>query len=123
PHVPADRQLLFEQTEVAGGKKLRFTSYVVHATAEVTGEDIYDAFVTRDTQSIGQMPLVSLRFTNTGARRFADLTGANIKKRLAIVLDNIIVSAPTLDEKISGGQAVIRLGQGGYQERFEEAQS
>jgi len=52
-------------------------------------------------------PYVSLSFDSRGARLFGQITGANIKKRLAIVLDGVVNSAPVIQDKITGGRAQI----------------
>jgi preprotein translocase subunit SecD len=52
-------------------------------------------------------PHVSLKFNAQGARDFDRITGENVKKRLAIVLDGMVHSAPVIQERISGGQAQI----------------
>lgn len=52
-------------------------------------------------------PNVSLEFNDEGAELFARLTGENIGKQIAIVLDGAVISAPNVQEKIEGGQAVI----------------
>jgi len=52
-------------------------------------------------------PHVSLKFNAQGAKDFDRITGENVKKRLAIVLDGVIHSAPVIQERISGGQAQI----------------
>lgn len=52
-------------------------------------------------------PYVSVSFNAAGAKIFEDITGANVKKRLAIILDNTIYSAPVIQERISGGNAQI----------------
>ncbi|MCE7976554.1 MAG: protein translocase subunit SecD [Nitrospira sp. NTP1] len=59
--------------------------------------------------SIGQFnePYVSVTFDAKGAREFDRITGENVKKRMAIVLDNTIYSAPVIQERISGGRAQI----------------
>ncbi|MDP1709424.1 MAG: protein translocase subunit SecD, partial [Candidatus Komeilibacteria bacterium] len=57
-------------------------------------------------QSTGA-PSVSLSFDDEGARLFEELTGANVGKRVAIFLDNNVLSAPVVQQKISGGKAVI----------------
>jgi len=54
-----------------------------------------------------QEPYVSITFDKTGARQFGKITGANVGKRLAIVLDGVVYSAPVIREKISGGRAQI----------------
>ena len=52
-------------------------------------------------------PIVQIEFTRDGGRVFARVTGANVGKRLGIVLDNKVYMAPNLKEKITGGSAVI----------------
>ena len=52
-------------------------------------------------------PYVSIKFDRKGARLFEQITGENVKKRLAIVLDNRVHTAPVIQEKISGGEARI----------------
>jgi preprotein translocase subunit SecD len=52
-------------------------------------------------------PHVSLKFNSRGAKEFDRITGENVKKRLAIVLDGVVHSAPVIQERISGGQAQI----------------
>ena len=52
-------------------------------------------------------PHVSLKFNAQGAKNFDRITAENVKKRLAIVLDGVIHSAPVIQERISGGQAQI----------------
>jgi preprotein translocase subunit SecD len=52
-------------------------------------------------------PYVSMEFDSQGARVFERITGENIKKRLAIVLDGTVYSAPVIQDKISGGKATI----------------
>jgi len=52
-------------------------------------------------------PHVSLKFNAQGAKDFDRITGDNVKKRLAIVLDGLVHSAPVIQERISGGQAQI----------------
>lgn len=54
-----------------------------------------------------QEPLVLLEFNDEGAKIFEDLTEKNLKKPLAIYIDNILISSPVVQEKISGGRAQI----------------
>jgi len=68
-------------------------------------------------------PFVSLTFDGTGATLFCDLTTDNVKKRMAIMLDDAVNSAPVINEPICGGRAQITLG-GLFrtsQELFDEA--
>lgn len=71
----------------------------------MTGEYITNAEVSIDTQY--NKPYVSLEFDPQGARLFERITGENVKKRLAIVLDGTVYSAPVIQERISGGRASI----------------
>ncbi len=52
-------------------------------------------------------PYVSLRFNEAGAKMFEDITAKNVKRRLAIILDSNLYSAPVIQEKIEGGNAQI----------------
>ncbi len=120
--VPPDRELLFSQEVIAAGKKTRYQSYVVHAATEMMGDDVTDAFVAQDTSSFDQRPEVSLKFSLTGAKRFEEITGRNVQKRMAIILDDVVESAPNIQGRIAGGQARITLGSGrDYQKVVDEA--
>ena len=69
----------------------------------VSGETLEDSQATFQDN----MPVVSFRFNQNGGRRFAQATTENVDKRLAIVLDNQIISAPVINEPIIGGSGVI----------------
>ncbi len=71
----------------------------------MTGEYITNAQVQIDHQY--NNPYVSLEFDSQGARLFERITEENVKKRLAIVLDGTVYSAPVIQDKISGGKASI----------------
>ncbi len=72
---------------------------LVEANVEVTGADLEDA----RTVMMGENGYseVSFRFNTEGAQKFGKLTGSNLQKNLAIVLDNTIQSAPTIQSRIS----------------------
>jgi preprotein translocase subunit SecD len=76
------------------------------ALTELTGADLTEASVSFDSQKSGK-PVIQLKFTKEGGDIFAALTEKNIGKPLAIILDNELVSAPIVQEKIVGGEAVI----------------
>ena len=71
----------------------------------MTGEDVADARPTFDNRD--NKPNVSLAFNARGAAMFERITGEHSKKRMAIVLDGKVHSAPTIQERISGGKASI----------------
>jgi SecD/SecF fusion protein len=75
--------------------------------AAVSGRDIRSAFVTRDDLGL---PAVGFSLTTDGARRFAELTSANIGRQVAIVLDDKVQSAPAIESAITGGEGIIRGG-------------
>ncbi|MPZ17339.1 MAG: hypothetical protein GEV06_05430 [Luteitalea sp.] len=75
--------------------------------AAVSGRDIRRAWVTRD--DFGR-PAVGFSLTPDGGRRFAELTSENIGRQLAIVLDDLVQSAPFIESAISGGEGIIRGG-------------
>ncbi len=70
----------------------------------VAGNELSDARVRSD--QLGRQA-VTLRFTDSGAVAFEKATAENIKKPLAIVLDDSVISAPTVQNRISGGEAEI----------------
>jgi preprotein translocase subunit SecD len=81
------------------------TPYLLKKRTLLTGAHLTDARVQIDSQY--NEPYVSIDFDKKGARDFERITGENVKKRLAIVLDNKVYSAPVIQEKIAGGKARI----------------
>ena len=70
----------------------------------LTGSDLKDA---RAQISQGNQAVVGLEFNSEGADKFADLTAKNIGKQIAIVLDGEVLTAPVVQEAITGGRAQI----------------
>lgn len=79
--------------------------FATDRTTSLTGADLAESSVVFD-QNTGK-PAVSLTFTKEGGDKFAKITGDNIGKPVAIVLDNEVISAPNVQEKIVGGTAQI----------------
>jgi preprotein translocase subunit SecD len=77
----------------------------VQRRAMVTGDQITDAQQSFD-QTDGS-PVVTIRFDSSGSRRFAKVTQENVNKPFAIILDNVVLSAPNINEPIMGGSAQI----------------
>ena len=90
-----------------GEPRLRARIYLF-GRAEVTGQAIEDAFVATDPQT--NKPYVAVNFNRDGAEAFGQLTGRNIKRRMAIVLDDHVASAPVIQTEIGGGRCQITLG-------------
>ena len=77
---------------------------MVEKTAVVSGEELTDAQPTFDQNG---RPAVSFRFNPSGARKFGDYTADNIGSPFAIVLDEEVISAPTIQDHIPGGSGII----------------
>jgi preprotein translocase subunit SecD len=102
--VPQGDEILFERIiDKESGKEFR-TPYLVKKRVMLAGDVLSDARV-----SIGQFnePYVAVSFDAKGAREFERITSENVKKRMAIVLDNTVYSAPVIQERIGGGRAQI----------------
>ena len=78
--------------------------YILERTPVVTGEELTDAQPAFDQNS---RPAVNFRFNPSGARKFGDYTLENIGAPFAIVLDNQVISAPTIQSHIPGGSGII----------------
>ena len=110
--LPENREISFQKEQGrddAGNPTADITwrTYFTIKTAGITGEYIDQAAVQFEEQG---KPYVSLTFNQEGAGIFADLTEKNVQKRMAIILDGKVQSAPVIQEKIGGGTARITLG-------------
>ena len=106
--VPESDEVLFQRRVDKQTKMEQKIPYVVRKKALLTGRDLATARVSIDQNT--SEPYVSVEFNAAGARAFADLTEANVGKRLAIVLDGNVHSAPVIREKIPSGRAQITGG-------------
>lgn len=88
----------------------RYRAMLLKAEVPLTGEYITDARVMPDPQT--NQPFVSLTLDGQGAKLFGDLTAANVGKNMAIVLDEVIASAPRINDRIPGGRVSITMGGG-----------
>jgi preprotein translocase subunit SecD len=79
--------------------------YELEASPLMTGEDLVDAQAAFDQQT--SQPVVNFRLTTGGARKFGDVTSANVGRLFAIVLDDKVISAPVIREPILGGSGQI----------------
>lgn len=82
--------------------------YLLKRRAEMDGEDIADARPYRvgDGVNVGEVA-VSLKFSGVGPKQFSAVTAANVGKQMAIVLDNQVISAPVIRDRIPNGEAQI----------------
>lgn len=105
-NIPPGDEILYQYTtDPKTGLQVKTTPFLLKKRSLITGEYITDARVQIDNRD--NTPYVSLSFNSRGAKLFERVTGENIRKRLAIVLDNNVNSAPVIQDKISGGRAQI----------------
>ena len=81
-----------------------FELYFVNAKPEITGNVVTNANATLDQNS---QNVVNMEMNTDGSNEWARITGANINKRCAIILDNSVFSAPVIRNRITGGRSVI----------------
>jgi preprotein translocase subunit SecD len=103
--LPANTDLLWGPEVDAVTGAVRRVPYVVERQVLMTGDVVADARVRPQTQLEG--PSVELDLNARGAKIFDELTAKHVSRRLAIVLDNTVYSAPVIRERISGGRASI----------------
>ncbi len=109
--LPFKTEILYQQARrnikgrPAGAPEGEKVPYLVSREVLLTGDSLSDARVAFDSQY--NEPYVSLTFDPNGARVFEKITRENVGKRLAIVLDGVVHSAPQIKEAIGGGRAQI----------------
>ena len=103
--IPEGDILLYQRVVDPKTGGVRKVPYLLKEKTLMTGEVLKDARVALDSQF--HEPYVALEFDDIGAKLFEQITGANVKKRLAIILDNNVYSAPVIQERIAGGRAQI----------------
>ena len=91
------------QQDGSGGEF--YVMYMVNKEPELTGGVITDASANIDPNT--SSPMVTMNMNSEGATEWARITGANINKRIAIMLDGAIFSAPVVKGKIPGGRSQI----------------
>jgi preprotein translocase subunit SecD len=104
-NLPPGSEILYQKVAEKDTGVVTRRPYLLKKRALMTGDVLTDARMR--IKSDFNEPYVSLDFDNRGARLFDQITAENVKKRLAIVLDNNVYSAPVIQERISGGKAQI----------------
>ncbi|TKB64685.1 MAG: protein translocase subunit SecD [Nitrospira sp.] len=103
-NLPEGDQILFERAVEKDTGRDYYVPFLVKKRVMLTGDVLTDARVSIDQFN---QPYVSLTFDGKGGREFERITGENIKKRMAVVLDNTVYSAPVIQDRITGGRAQI----------------
>jgi preprotein translocase subunit SecD len=103
--LPEGSEILFEKRTDPTTGAVRKLPIILKKQAVLTGDLLSEARVSLDSQF--STPYVSISFNAEGAKRFEQVTAEYEKKRLAIILDDTVYSAPVIQERISGGNAQI----------------
>jgi len=103
--LPADTEIYFEKRKNSQTGVETETPILIKTQTMMTGDMVKNAQV-RVGGNFNE-PYVALDFTGRGGRIFAQITEANVNKRFAIILDDIVRSAPVIRERILGGSAQI----------------
>lgn len=105
-NIPFDDILLYQKVlDKNTGKVISKVPYVLKREVALTGDYLTDAQVSYS--STYNTPIVEFKLDAAGSKLFEELTGENIGKRMAIVLDDNVYSAPVIKTKIPGGSAYI----------------
>ena len=107
--IPADAEFMWSSEEAArtqDGLPTRML-YLLEKKTELRGDRLETASVSPDPDRPGGMQ-INFRLDRRGARTFARVTEANVGHQLAIVLDDVVKSAPNIKSKIPSGEGVIQ---------------
>lgn len=115
--LPENSRVVFQKAENAVSLEAGKITRLVEVS-DVDGGHLEDAFVGYDQFN---RPQVNFRLSVEGGRKFGKLTEENVNRQLAIVLDDVLKSAPSIQSKITTA-GVINLGQSDYQKTLEEAE-
>jgi preprotein translocase subunit SecD len=123
PRLTRDQEIGIGEVVVGQGlvKERFYRTYLLRAKTEMTGDYISDARPSVDSSKGAGDPVVAFAMSAEGARLMERLTTENLGRRMAIVLDSKVESAPYIQGKISSnGQITLGTGRN-YQEKFQEA--
>ncbi len=103
--IPSDMQFGWSNKTFDAQGEMIHVLYAFKKDPELTGKVIVNAMANIDPTS--NTPIVTMEMDGEGSSDWARITGANINKRIAIVLDNVVYSAPVVRSKITGGNSQI----------------
>ena len=104
-NVPQESEILYEKVNKTLPQENKPQAYLVKKRTVLTGDTLTGAEVRFESDF--NEPYVAISFNRLGANIFRQVTRENIKKRLAIVLDNTVYSAPVIQDEIAGGRAQV----------------
>lgn len=118
--LPAGHEIAFQKSDKNDqGEMINNVPYLVEANAALSGDELQDAAVRIDQQQ--NRPYVGITFKSSGAKIFEELTEKNVGRRMAVILDGNVYTAPVIQQKIAGGSASITLGNGNYNDLLDQA--
>ncbi len=117
--LPKNTLVRFMKVPTAKTLEMGKIPMLLRLDAMMGGDTLDGAYTTNDPND--NSPQVAFNFNDKGAKEFGELTTAHTKELMAIVLDGIVQSAPQIRAPITGGNGVIQLGQGNFQEILQEA--
>lgn len=104
--IPPKTVVYFEKEKNATKMDVGARPVLLEEDTNLGGGDLDGALVSFNQYGT---PVVNLSFNPVGANKFAELTGANVKRQMAIVLDRVVKSDPVINQRIGGGRAEISL--------------
>lgn len=111
--LPSSHMMAYGRTPMilrrGGEPESVWQTYVVKSRAEVTGESIVSANVGFSPET--GTPEVSLKLDRLGAERFEQMSGDNIGRKMAIMMDDAVTSDPVFNDRIPGGNVRITMGE------------
>lgn len=111
--IPRGTELVWAADQQAVGAQLFRSIYLLSSESFITGERLQNATAARDPQF--NQTIVQFEFDRRGGRTFSEVTSANLQKRIAIVLDDEVHSAPVVQSQI-GANGQIEMGQAPMEE-------
>lgn len=114
--LPPKTMIAFQKNENAANIETGKTAFLLRTDTDVTGDMLEDAYL--DYDQYGAI-VVGFNFGTEGRRKFAALTENNVGKLMAIVLDEVVYSAPQIRERIDG-RGQISLGGRSAEEKQKE---
>jgi len=104
--IPDNVEFVFDAKPIKtqDSKKI-FRMYLVNKAPELTGSVVTNANANLDPTT--NAPVVNMEMNSEGATEWARITGANVNKRIAIMLDGVVFTAPNVKNKITGGRSQI----------------
>lgn len=117
--LPKGTGIAFEKAGNAETLEAGKVPMLLQKDTDLSGDKLEDAYVSFDEYG---KPIVIFRFDSEGRRAFAKITEANVKRQMAVVLDEVVKSAPVIQGKIDTPTAQITLGGRDYQSANAEGQ-